>query len=184
MGKHWLLSHRQPIEPSKDTSIYQKKWRHYDMKYVVLILLITWTSHVSNVPISEKMTRDIPGVFLPTRYKGHYQKLVATSRRDIMMKAFPVFILLIALTSCQVPDVVTDDDAMEFDRGHCQATHYFSTFEAVYDTPPLTSDWSITHFLDTFEIPAIGDPSWYAEYDYSRFTPYHFGVIQAMKDWR
>jgi len=119
---------------------------------------------------------------------------------------YAILILLIALTSCQVPEVITvayDDLQMEFDRGHCEATNYFSTFEAQYGIPPLTSDWSIFHFLDSFRIPQVwietGEPVNYedeigskrashfvqcAEFDYSRFTSYHFGVIQAMKDWR
>lgn len=100
---------------------------------------------------------------------------------------YTILILLIALASCNIPDVITDAQdelTMEFDRGHCQATHYFSTFEDEYGIPALSSDWSIAHFLTTFSIPTVGEPSWCAEYDYTRFTPYHNGVIQAMKDWR
>lgn len=122
------------------------------------------------------------------------------------MTKLMILILLIALTSCNIPDVIIDahdELQMEFDRGHCEATHYFSTFEAENGIPPLTSDGSIYFFLREFVIPMNWISSGYdvtyhlyndslsgidyillAEYDYSRFTSFHFGVIQAMKDWR
>ncbi len=106
-------------------------------------------------------------------------------RIRIMTKVLTV-ILLIAVAGCNIPDVVIDAQdelAMEFDRGHCAATNYFSTFEAEYDTPPLCTDWSIYHFIDSFDIPLM-EYDWQSEFDYRRLTSYHFGVIQAMKDWR
>ena len=116
------------------------------------------------------------------------------------MIAVLMLIAVITIVGCNLPDVIVDEIAAEFDRGHCEATNFLSTFQAEFGREPMAGDWSIYIFMWHFQIPTIWtetgeivtyeeqdrrtvDFIWYTEPDYSRYTPYILGVEQAMRDW-
>jgi len=95
-------------------------------------------------------------------------------------------------------------DYSGFDKGFEEATIFLSTFESRFGYP-FGGDGSILLFFKTFSIPLkwsrwqgqkAGQPvtdsemnsespatiTLATEFDYSRFTPYHYGAVEAAKN--